>query len=72
VVRKTPTPNTLILWTTGRNFNPSLKTEIEVRFIADGSERTRVELEYRHLDRYRARRGEMRRIHTEGDWSRLF
>jgi len=62
VVRKTPTPNTLVLSTTGRNFNPGLKTEIEVRFIADGSERTGVELEHRHLDRYRARRDEMRRI----------
>ena len=41
VVRKTPTPNTLVLSTTGRNFNPGLKTEIEVRFIADGSERSK-------------------------------
>ena len=53
-------------------YDPSLKTEIEVRFIADGSERTRVELEHRHLDRYGARRDQMRRIfETEGDWGRL-
>jgi len=49
-----------------------LKTEIEVRFIIDGSDRTRVELEHRHLDRYGARRDEMRRIYdTEGDWGKL-
>ena len=53
-------------------YDPTLKTEIEVRFIADGSNRTRVELEHRYLDRYGARRDEMRRIYdTEGDWGRL-
>ena len=53
-------------------YDPALKTEIEVRFSADGSERTRVELEHRHLDRYGARRDEMRRIYdTEGDWGKL-
>jgi uncharacterized protein YndB with AHSA1/START domain len=53
-------------------YDPTLKTEIEVRFDADGSERTRVELEHRHLDRYRARRDQMRRIFdTEGDWGKL-
>jgi uncharacterized protein YndB with AHSA1/START domain len=53
-------------------YDPNLKTEIEVRFSADGSNRTRVELEHRHLDRYGARRDEMRRIYdTEGDWGRL-
>ena len=52
-------------------YDPTLKTEIEVRFSPDG-DRTRVELEHRHLDRYGARRDEMRRIYdTEGDWGKL-
>jgi uncharacterized protein YndB with AHSA1/START domain len=53
-------------------YDPDLKTEIEVRFIAQSKDRTRVELEHRLLDRYGARRDEMRRIFdTEGDWGRL-
>ena len=52
--------------------DPDLKTEIEVRFIAEGRDATRVELEHRKLDRYGARRDEMRRVFdTEGDWGRL-
>jgi uncharacterized protein YndB with AHSA1/START domain len=39
-----------------------LKTEVEVRFVADGRNRTRVELEHRGLDAYGARRDEMRGI----------
>jgi uncharacterized protein YndB with AHSA1/START domain len=53
-------------------FDPGLNTEIEVRFIADGENATRVEFEHRRLDRYGARRDEMRRIFdTEGDWGRF-
>jgi len=53
-------------------YDPTLNTEIEVCFIADGDYRTRVELEHRRLDRYGARRDEMRRIYdTEGDWGKL-
>jgi len=53
-------------------YDPSLKTEIEVRFIADGKDRTRVELEHRRLDRYGTRRDEMRTIFdSTGDWGRL-
>jgi uncharacterized protein YndB with AHSA1/START domain len=53
-------------------YDPELKTEIEIRFIAVGEDGTRVELEHRKLDRYGARRDEMRRIFdTEGDWGRL-
>jgi uncharacterized protein YndB with AHSA1/START domain len=52
--------------------DPTLNTEIEVRFIAEGDNRTRVELEHRRLDRYGARRDQMRAIfETEGDWGRL-
>lgn len=53
-------------------FDPALNTEIEVLFVPDGMNGTRVELEHRRLDRYGARRDEMRRIYdTEGDWGRL-
>jgi uncharacterized protein YndB with AHSA1/START domain len=52
--------------------DPSLKTEVEVRFIPEGKDRTRVELEHRRLDLYRARRDEMRGIFdSEGGWGGL-
>jgi hypothetical protein len=52
--------------------DPNLKTEVEVRFIADGKERTRIELEHRRLDRFGERRDQMRRVfHQEGDWGKL-
>jgi uncharacterized protein YndB with AHSA1/START domain len=53
-------------------YDPDLHTEIEVRFIADGDSRTQVQFEHRRLDRYGARRDEMRTIYDEtGDWGRL-
>jgi uncharacterized protein YndB with AHSA1/START domain len=53
-------------------YDPELKTEIEIRFIAAAEGGTRVELEHRKLDRYGARRAEMRRVFdTEGDWGSL-
>lgn len=52
--------------------DPSLKTEIEIRFIPEGANATRVEVEHRRLDLYGARRDEMRTIFdTGGDWGRL-
>src|SRR5215469_2494321 len=68
-------PSRLVLsWDIGADwqYDPDLKTEIEIRFIAEGSNATRVELEHRKLDRYGARRDEMRTIFdTTGDWGRL-
>lgn len=53
-------------------YDPELKTELEIRFIPEGSDGTRVELVHGRLDRYGARREEMRRIFdTGGDWGRL-
>jgi uncharacterized protein YndB with AHSA1/START domain len=52
--------------------DPNLKTEVEVRFIPEGKNATRVELEHRNLDRYEARRDEMRGIFdSEGGWKGL-
>jgi uncharacterized protein YndB with AHSA1/START domain len=52
--------------------DPNIKTELELRFIADGKERTRVELEHRHLERLGARCAQMRHIFDqEGGWGTL-
>jgi hypothetical protein len=48
------------------------QTEVEVRFVADGARRTRVELEHRHLDRFGARRDEMWGVlDSTGGWTGL-
>lgn len=69
-----PHSRLLLSWDISADFqyDPNLKTELDLRFIPEGKSGTRVELEHRHLDRYGAHRDEMRRIYdTEGDWGRL-
>jgi len=68
-------PSRLVLsWDIDGNwqYDPSLKTELEVRFVATAENTTRVDLEHRHLDRYGDRRDEMRAIfESGGDWGKL-
>jgi uncharacterized protein YndB with AHSA1/START domain len=50
-------PNTLVFsWDIGPTWqietDPDRVSEVEVRFVADGTGSTRVELEHRHLDRH--------------------
>lgn len=53
-------------------YDPTLKTELEIRFIAQSEQMTRVELEHRKLDRFGARRDEMREIFDKsGDWGQM-
>jgi uncharacterized protein YndB with AHSA1/START domain len=69
-----PTSRLVLTWDINADWqpDPNLKTEIEVRFIADGKDRTQVELEHRHLDRFGARRDQMRRVFDqEGNWGKL-
>jgi uncharacterized protein YndB with AHSA1/START domain len=49
-----PPARLVLAWqlTADWKFDPALITEVEVRFIADGANATRVELEHRNLERY--------------------
>jgi uncharacterized protein YndB with AHSA1/START domain len=48
-----PPARLLLAWQIGGDwrFDPDLVTEVELRFVAEDAERTRVELEHRHLER---------------------
>jgi uncharacterized protein YndB with AHSA1/START domain len=53
-------------------FDPDLVTEVEVQFIADGANATRVELEHRDLERFGERAEAMRQqIDSTGGWPGL-
>jgi uncharacterized protein YndB with AHSA1/START domain len=62
----------ILTWEISAQFtrHPNLKTEVEVRFIAEGSERTRVELEHRLLENYGEQAGMMQSIFdSDGGWT---
>lgn len=49
--------------------NPAKTSEVEIKFVADGPTRTRVELEHRHIDRHGEGWESMRdSVGSEGGW----
>jgi uncharacterized protein YndB with AHSA1/START domain len=66
-------PNSLVLaWQiTGEwRYDPDFVTEVEVRFVAEAPDRTRVELEHRNLDRFGKHEAEIRQMFTsDGGWT---
>ena len=53
-------------------YDPALVTEVEVRFVAESPDRTRVELEHRHLDRMGDAAASVRAaLDSEGGWTGL-
>jgi uncharacterized protein YndB with AHSA1/START domain len=69
-----PSSRLLLTWDINADWkhDPELGTELEIRFVVEGSNRTRVELEHRRLDRYGARRDEIRAIlEKSGGWGQL-
>ena len=68
-------PGRLVLsWQVNGAFKPdvTIDTEVEIRFVALGPARTRVELEHRRLDGYGTAADQMRGIFdSEGGWNRM-
>lgn len=53
-------------------FDPELVTEVEVRFIAESADTTRVELEHRHLERMGEKAGAARdAVDSPGGWGAI-
>lgn len=50
-------------------FDPSLVTEVEIRFTPEGPNTTRVDLDHRNLDRFGAKAAETRAsLDSDGGW----
>jgi uncharacterized protein YndB with AHSA1/START domain len=68
-------PNRVVLsWAIDADFkaDPTIATEVEVRFISEGPTTTRVELEHRGLEQFGERAAELRaQFDSEGGWGAL-
>lgn len=75
VVRAWEPPARLVLaWQIDADwrYDPACETTVEIRFVSETPDQTRVEVEHRDLDRFGARRDEMRgTLGGEGGWPSL-
>ena len=60
----------VMTWDINSNWRPdtTISSEVEVRFIADGPDATRVELEHRKFEQMGAEGGEKMRRDVDGGW----
>lgn len=65
----------VVSWEISANWKPdprvAFTSEVEVRFVADGAGRTRVELEHRNFERMGEVAGETMRKGVDGGWPAL-
>ena len=65
----------VVSWEISADWKPDARaafaSEVEVRFLADGAGRTRVELEHRNFERMGATAGETMRKGVDGGWPGL-
>jgi len=74
VIEWSPPDKLILAWqiNAGWQYDPELVTEVEVRFIAEGPDVTRVELEHRLLERMGDRAAQVRgSIDSAGGWSAI-
>lgn len=67
-----PPARLVLAWHLGADFafdpDPAKASEIEVRFVAEADDRTRVDLEHRHIERHDDGEGVMRGIASPNGW----
>jgi uncharacterized protein YndB with AHSA1/START domain len=63
----------VMTWEINSQWKPdsTVSSEVEVRFIADGADATRVELEHRKFEQLGAQAGESIRKDVDGGWPKL-
>ena len=74
VLKWNPPDSVVLAWQiTGEwRYDPDFLTEVEVRFIAEAPDRTRVELEHRNLDRFGTHQPQILDTFTsDGGWNGL-
>lgn len=69
VVSWEPPARLVLTWqiTAQWQYDPDFATEVEIRFVAEGPRRTRVELEHKHLERYGADSETLRKAFESDD-----